>query len=202
MTFKDFLNKCSETIYPEIEGGVHKQLIPIAVNHACSFLKPDSKVVDIGIGTLQAMNVFRDKGHRVFGVSVSEKEIQTAKESGFQCGLMDMHDIQELIADYECVFARHVLEHSPCPLFVLNQIHSILKLDGIVYIEVPMPGTSCLHELNPNHYSVLGKLSWLQLISRAGFEVFSHNSFAPIVGTGPDEYAAFLCRKKTEMKNE
>ena len=55
------------------------------------------------------------------------------------------------------------------PYFSLHEIFRILKNNGYLYVEVPAPDTGCEHQKNKNHYSVLGKSMWIELISRTGF---------------------------------
>ena len=96
---------------------------------------------------------------------------------------------------FDLIWCRHALEHSFMPLFVLSEIHRVTKPGGVVYIEVPSPGTNAQHERNPNHYSVLGLRMWLQLIQRAGFVDLSHFEIGFPLAIGPDSYMGFICRR-------
>jgi hypothetical protein len=60
---------------------------------------------------------------------------------------------------------------------------------------VPAPDTSSAHQANPNHYSVLGKSAWLQLMSRSGFALVDQLDLDFTVPAGPDTYWAFVLRK-------
>jgi SAM-dependent methyltransferase len=96
---------------------------------------------------------------------------------------------------FDCVWARHVLEHSVIPFFVLHEFARVLKPGGILYAEVPSPGTDCRHEANPNHYSVLTCGMWLQLIQRAGFEILEVREIKLNTAAGPDIYHSIIARK-------
>ena len=69
---------------------------------------------------------------------------------------------------FDFVWCRHCLEHSIFPYFTLQEISRVIKPEGYLYIEVPVPDTSCQNQTNKNNYSVLGKSMWLDLIKRSG----------------------------------
>jgi ubiquinone/menaquinone biosynthesis C-methylase UbiE len=71
---------------------------------------------------------------------------------------------------FDLVWARHVIEHSFMPLYTLTEFKRVLRPGAILYMEVPAPDT-LLHEQNPNHYSVLGKVMWTSLLERVGFTI-------------------------------
>ena len=50
-------------------------------------------------------------------------------------------------------------------------------------------------ENNPNHYSVLGKSMWLQLIKRAGYAKVTVSDVSFRVPAGPDTYWSFIIKK-------
>jgi hypothetical protein len=68
----------------------------------------------------------------------------------------------------------------------------VLKPGGLLYLEVPAPDTGCNHQRNPNHYSVLGKSMWLELIRRAGFGESHVTDMNFTTGAGPDTYWGFI----------
>jgi len=97
---------------------------------------------------------------------------------------------------FEFIWCRHCLEHSIFPYFTLCEFFRLLKTKGYLYIEVPAPDTSCHHERNQNHYSVLGKSMWIELIKRSGFNVLDTIDLSFEVPAGPDIYWAFIQQKQ------
>jgi hypothetical protein len=71
----------------------------------------------------------------------------------------------------------------------------VLKPAGYLYIEVPSPDSACAHQTNPNHYSVLGKSMWAELIKRTGFLLLDVVDIAFTTLAGPDQYWAFIQQK-------
>jgi len=71
----------------------------------------------------------------------------------------------------------------------------ILKPGGVIYMEVPAPDTACQHEANRNHYSVLTRTTWMQLLSRVGFDGIETGDITFNMPAGPDTYYTFDARK-------
>jgi hypothetical protein len=59
---------------------------------------------------------------------------------------------------------------------------------------VPAPDTSCRHQQNANHYSVLGKTMWQSLFERAGLSLVKAIDLNFVVPAGQDTYWGFLLR--------
>ena len=195
MTFENLLKKCSATIYPEEVDEYHKWLSGAGVSWLKGKLSPGSRVLDIGIGNGYAMEQMAKSGLVPYGISLNPDEVKAAHEKGYSAELLDMHDISIAMGKFDGVFARHVLEHSPCPLLVLNNICELLNDGGWLFVEVPAPETASHHQTNKNHYSVLTMGGWVELIKRAGFDNPSIGSSPLAVPAGPDTYFVFLAQK-------
>jgi hypothetical protein len=63
---------------------------------------------------------------------------------------------------------------------------------------VPAPDTSAHHEMNPNHYSVLPRSSWMNLFIRSGFSEVKTIELGFAVPCGPDTYWSFLMRNSAK----
>jgi len=108
---------------------------------------------------------------------------------------MDLSFLDFADGAFDMVWCRHALEHSVFPFFTLSEMHRVLKPGGLLYVEVPAPDTACGHQRNPNHYSVLGKSMWLELIRRVGFGPTTGLDIGFTTGMGPDTYWAFIQQK-------
>jgi predicted SAM-dependent methyltransferase len=103
---------------------------------------------------------------------------------------LDFHD-----EEFDLIWCRHCLEHSIFPYLTLIEFFRVLKRKGYLYIEVPAPDTSCKHQTNQNHYSVLNKSMWEELIKRTGFDMLVVNNIEFEVVAGTDIYWAFIQQK-------
>jgi len=121
--------------------------------------------------------------------------VQICRGKGHAVQKMDQSFLDFPDESFDFIWARHVIEHSIFPYFTLTEFARVLATGGMLYLEVPAPETSCHHETNPNHYSVLGSGAWTSLLERAGFAISEDVKFAFTTGMGPDEYWGFICTK-------
>jgi hypothetical protein len=105
----------------------------------------------------------------------------------------DMHALASLDC-YDGALAMHVLEHSPCPLYVLWLLDCALKLDAAwLYVAVPHPRPKWL--AHPAHFTVLHPDGWARLIEDSGFVIThrEHGAFGP-----KSVEERFLCERSND----
>ena len=109
--------------------------------------------------------------------------------------------------EFDFLWCRHALEHSPFPYLTLHEFNRLVKMDGGAYIEVPAAINVANHEDNRNHYSLLTKTNWIALMLRSGFDVDSVEEIKldiknPNYKDGeayPETWWGFFLRKKVEL---
>lgn len=81
----------------------------------------------------------------------------------------EMHSwISKQLSDsYNQIIVRHVLEHSIMPFILLKEFKRVLKRRGELIVIIPEHTKEMINYLN--HYSVLTKLGWERLFTKAGF---------------------------------
>jgi SAM-dependent methyltransferase len=126
---------------------------------------------------------------------LNDEDVSICKQKGYKVYEMDQSFLDFPEEEFDFIWCRHCLEHSIFPYFTLSEFHRVLKRRGYLYVEVPAPNTSCYHERNQNHYSVLEKSMWKELIKRAGFTVLDIMGISLEVPAGPDTYWAFIQQK-------
>jgi SAM-dependent methyltransferase len=191
-----FLTKLRGDIYPEPPSELHSDLTRQMFDRllAKHTLPADAKVLDIGCGQGVALEVFRDAGLDAIGITLGE-DVQACLAKGLKAVEMDLAFLDFPDATFDLVWCRHALEHSVFPFFTLAEMRRVLRPGGVLYVEVPAPDTSCNHQRNPNHYSVLGKTMWLELLKRSGFADTEVTEIKFEVRIGPDVYWAFTQTK-------
>ena len=141
------------------------------------------------------------------GVTKADKDIERCKEKG----LDDIRKIDMTFSgikeEFDFLWCRHALEHSPFPYLTLHEFNRLVKMDGGAYVEVPAAVNVANHEDNRNHYSLLTKTNWIALMLRSGFDVSSVEEIKldiknPNYKDGeayPETWWGFYLRKTVEL---
>lgn len=193
-----FIDRIEQETYPEAPSDLHSQITAqmLATLPEHITLPKDAPILDIGCGQGPALDIFREKGFsNVTGITLNDTDVAVCTRKGHRVLKMDQSFLDFPDQHFSFVWARHVIEHSIFPYFTLAEFARVIKKGGFMYLEVPAPETSCHHETNPNHYSVLNKGAWVSLLGRCGFNIQEEVAFRFTTGMGPDEYWGFICAK-------
>ncbi|MDD2898964.1 MAG: class I SAM-dependent methyltransferase [Desulfuromonadaceae bacterium] len=193
-----FIDKIESETYPETPTFMHSEITGIAIDNLISMgcINTNSHILDIGCGQGPALDLFRDKGYvSTVGITLNNEDVRICQEKGHNAYKMDQSFLEFPDASFNLLWARHVIEHSIFPFFTLSEFARVMVPGGTLYLEVPAPETSCHHETNPNHYSVLGHGAWISLLRRCGFTLRDEGSYSFLTPMGPDEYWGFICTK-------
>jgi len=193
-----FVDKIEGETYPETPSFIHSEITGKVLDILLPQYQIDQKarILDIGCGQGPALNILRDKGYlSAVGITLNEEDVRICRENGHDVRKMDQSFLEFPDSSFDFIWARHVIEHSIFPYFTLAEFARVLTPGGTLYLEVPAPETSCRHETNPNHYSVLGRGAWTSLLERSGFTVRDEATYSFTTGMGPDEYWGFICSK-------
>jgi ubiquinone/menaquinone biosynthesis C-methylase UbiE len=196
-----FIDKIEKDTYPEQVAPGHSHITASVLEALLPKYQIDkgSRILDIGCGQGPALDLLRDKGYlSCVGITLNDEDVRICREKGHDVRKMDQSFLDFQDESYDFVWARHVIEHSIFPYFTLAEFARVLRKGGLLYLEVPAPETSCHHERNPNHYSVLNSSAWTSLLERSGFSILENAHFSFTTGMGPDEYWGFICTKKRE----
>lgn len=195
---ESFMAARTAETYPEPVTSQHSEITAQMAALVAPLLPPGASVLDVGCGQGPALEVFAKLGFNAEGITTNDADLQACYNAGHRVRRCDMHGIADEFPEawFDCVWARHVLEHSVIPFFVLHEFARVIKQGGILYVEVPMPDTPCNHVANLNHYSVLGKDAWLCLIVRSGFEIHEVREIGLQTMAGPDKYFSIIAKKK------
>lgn len=195
MSFDAFLRAVViPTAYPEPLSPGHARIAADMVRHVAAHtdLGPGTTVFDLGCGQGPALAAMQALGWQVTGMALTTDDVTHANAAGLPCLLGDMHTAPLPVAHlYWC---RHVLEHSPAPAYVLWRLRQVAPAGAWLFIEVPEPGTPCLHETNPNHFAVHTPGAWQALVPRCGWQVTWTQTVLLGSGLQQDRYFAMLAR--------
>jgi len=189
------------TVYTEELTELHSKITHSAISEIAEFVGPDSvrSVLDVGCGMGVAWPSFRKSFPNLRMIDVitpDEKERSNASASDVTWVGRTISECKPIeFAGYDLIWARHSLEHTISPFSDLVALGRMLSLGGMVYVEVPSPGTVCNHEMNPNHYSVLTDKMWLSLFNKAGFKVEHHGAIEISLEIGKDTYFWYILKR-------
>jgi SAM-dependent methyltransferase len=196
--FLDFLEMIAGQTYPEQPSEPHRSVTGIMLEQilgsAC--IPKPGRILDVGCGQGPALDFIRERGFHAVGITINDEDLRVCRAKGHEVHKMDQSFLDFPEGSFDLVWARHCVEHSIMPFFTLQGFQRILKPGGFLYLEVPAPDTSCHHERNLNHYSVLPRSAWQALLERSGFMVIWENDFTFNPPSGPDTYYMFFHQKR------
>jgi SAM-dependent methyltransferase len=193
---EEFFDKIKDDTYPEPPMEPHISITDQMIDYLTEkYLSPNRNVLDIGCGQGQALERFSSNGQTPVGINLNPVDLAACRQKGYRVLEMDQSFLDFPDGEFDLVWCRHCLEHSIFPYFTLYGFHRVLKPGGYLYVEVPAPDTSCQHQTNKNHYSVMGKSMWLDLMNRAGFALSEQLDINFTVPAGPDAYWAFILQR-------
>jgi 2-polyprenyl-3-methyl-5-hydroxy-6-metoxy-1,4-benzoquinol methylase len=125
-------------------------------------------ILDIGCRDGHILEILEENGFtNLNGLDVVKKYIKNPKVNYYNC---DAARMDRIFMDkiFKVVILSHVLEHVIDPEIVINQIHRILKDDGILFIEIPLE-TKVKPEVG--HFSFFKKPPHLYRIMEDKFDI-------------------------------
>jgi SAM-dependent methyltransferase len=192
-----FLDRIANDTYPEEPSDLHDQITERVMSRVWDHCRvpAGAAVLDVGCGQGVALKRFAERGVQATGITLNTVDVAACQAQGHDVRHMDQSFLDFPDASFDLVWCRHCLEHSIYPYFTLSQFARVLRPGGWLYVEVPAPDTSSRHQVNGNHYSVLGKSMLASLITRAGFRVEDSIDIEFAVPAGPDMYWGFIARR-------
>ena len=99
--------------------------------------RSSGKVLDIGCGTGDRLDVFRNKGFETWGVETSDSANYAREHLHLNVSRGDLFSARFPDRFFDVVTLYNVLEHTHHPTRVCGEIHRITKDDGFLAIQVP-----------------------------------------------------------------
>jgi ubiquinone/menaquinone biosynthesis C-methylase UbiE len=192
--FERVMGLAAQSVYPErTTPGTVEHMANIA-RQLVDMVGPDGgrRVLDVGCGDGTALGHFADLGMDPIGVTLGS-DVEVCRSKGHKVVESDITFLDFGDETFDLVWCRHAIEHTIAPFVTLAESARVLRSGGLFYMEVPAPDTAIGHEKNPNHFSVLGKRMWNQLLTRAGFLIHAQEDISVDTKIGQDTYYAWMC---------
>lgn len=138
---------------PEVSGAA-LLMFPflVGVVESSGFYEPQpdvNKILEVGCGYGQALEVFRRKGFTAVGTEASQTRAQSCRERGlnvFDCPTDNFDPIRHL-APFDLAYSIHVLEHIVDPGPHIRNLSALIRDGGYLYLQVP----HLMYEVNVVH---------------------------------------------------
>jgi len=162
------------SIYPEPSCRGHrrgmKEVIKYFVSPRVSEIR---SVLDVGCGCGDSYRFFKCLGITWQGVTLGAYDIAVCRRKGLDVIEADIHWIPAQNESFDLIFARHIAEHSPMPLFALKEWYRVSrKFLLLVVPRVPHFCRAANGRHHPNHPSAgVSREGWLYLAEEAGWKL-------------------------------
>lgn len=97
----------------------------------------EGRVLDLGCGTGDRLQVFKNRGFQVYGVEISESALTSEKGSKSTIFLGTLDGAKFPDGYFDMVVAYNVLEHLHRPAEVIREVKRVLKKDGFFVVQIP-----------------------------------------------------------------
>ncbi|WP_446809400.1 class I SAM-dependent methyltransferase [Methylomonas sp. 2BW1-5-20] len=105
--------------------------------------KPQT-MLDVGTGGGEFAYLIKSLGHDLHGIEPNKGYGQySAAQYDLNLQFGFIQDAQFAENSFDVITIWHVLEHTEDPFFVLGKLHSLLKTDGVLVVEVPNIEATC-----------------------------------------------------------
>lgn len=206
--FKKFYNVVVSEVYHEPDSFLTTDVVDKMLPGFLSVIgekNKDMPILDLGCGSGYALEKMREAGYtNCEGLTLNDDDIRIVKEKGFNVHKLDFN-FTGWKDKWKAIWMRHVLEHSPFPLYTIFQLNKMMQIGGVLYVEMPTPAGVRNLEHWPNHYSIMGSPMYKSLFERAGFRLVQNNTISislkePKLGDIMEEYDWYLLQKVQEIK--
>ena len=159
----------------------------------CDFASRPGRVLDIGCGRGELLEVFVHRGWEAIGIEPNREYALAARNKGiFVIEDVLTEQIVEQVDTFDAVLLAHVLEHLAHPEEMVSMIRRLLVPGGIFYCEVPNDFNTLqevavsVHNLRPwwivlpDHLNYFSIKSLSEFIAGQGFEVVLETTDFPV----------------------
>ncbi len=146
----------------------------------CNLKDRTCAILDVGCGDGHTLDLYaREAGVETYGVDFNLAALNLARENGHTVYSGSFEEADMPIDYFDLVTATHVIEHVSDPRQFLRKTHSVLRTDGILWLETPNIGSCDAHWFRqkhwgayhfPRHWFFFSRDTLIKLATDVGFE--------------------------------
>ena len=139
----------------------------------------DKSLLDVGCGVGDLLKIASQKEWEVTGTEISEAATKTANKAlGNKVINGDILSLKLPPNSYDLITCYHVIEHLLDPISTLNKMLTLLKPNGVAFLETPnmgslgakIKGKNWSHITPPEHITYFNPSSLRYALDSAGFQ--------------------------------
>ena len=165
-----------------------------------SLLKPNSLLLDLGCGSGKPVDIFFiDKGHRVIGIDISEKQIELAKKNipRAEYKVKDISKLKDGEHSVDAVVSLYTIIHLPRETHseLFKKFNSFLPQGGLILVTMGFSEWEGIDDFYgvKMYFSHYGHETNRDIIEKTGFEIILDE-----IDDTLKEYHQFILARKTE----
>lgn len=159
-----YLNILAVDIYPQPPDSGHQAMLENICKKWLPVLTNLKSILDVGCGQGQAFPILKQYAKRVEGITLGS-DFDFCRTKGLKVTLADMSFLPYPDEDFDLIFARHVLEHSPAPLLSLMEWWRVSRQ----WLLLVLPDPKHYGYGGKNHYYVFIREQMDNILGQAGW---------------------------------
>lgn len=159
-----YINELTGDVYAQPPDDGHQGAINDIIARWLPNIQKLDSILDVGCGQGQAFSPLNPHAKRIVGVTLGT-DAAVCRDKGLEVYSEDMSFLPFEDGEFDLIFARHVIEHSPMPLLTLMEWHRVSKQ----FLLLVVPSLRFFGPSGRNHYYVLQPEQWVNLLNRAGW---------------------------------
>lgn len=134
------------------------------------------KVLDIGTGKGEMVDVLKEAGFMTAGIEAAEKSVRIGRSAGRNIIRGYIGDFKKIEGSpYDAFVSLNYLEHLPSPGVIIRNIYNNIVADGVGFITVPnldyLLETNSFYEFVADHISYFTAKTFTHAFEANGFDV-------------------------------
>lgn len=169
---QEYINRYNKNLRLEATCGYLARFFP--------FDKLNSTILDIGCSEGALFSAMRGRGFRG-KLSGVEPNSDFAKYASDNNDAIVVSELDDIVGKYNLITINHVYEHLLDPYDFLIKLKKHLKVNGILYIDVPdIEEYSSLNDLHIAHVFHFSIRTLRAILIKSGFEIMACEKYVPL----------------------